>query len=148
MNINQLYKIKKSNEFSELRHYFNETELILLISAKNGYINIIKEYINKEYSKSVFNSACLHGKLDIVEYLINEFNLESEYNNAMLNACINNHISIIRCLLDCGANNYDECINLAYQKKDKEIIHLLLNYPIEDYDSLLTLQDDNDDGTW
>lgn len=84
-----------------------EDKIGILWCIERGYLDIIKSLAKKpnlNFKNNEFiTSACRHGRLDIMVYLVEFHGIDVRANNeAMKEAIINNHLDCVKYLTDCG----------------------------------------------
>jgi len=97
-------------------------------ACDKGDLEIVKVLIIRgEYITDVgLQSACVHGHLNIVKYLVQEgADANSDGGYPLIYACEHGHLDIVKYLVENGANVYEECslaLSSAIESDHLEIV--------------------------
>ena len=123
----------------------------LYIAANEGHIAVVKVILGSDVPAdsldAAFKAACLHGRLDVVAYLIergaticdpnSEFPLASQ-NSLMQQACFRGHTGLVRLLLEHGCDrnalnsNRHDSLYVAAREGQVEVAKVLLEWSVGD----------------
>lgn len=113
------------------------------IECKNGNLTAVKRMHENGFNihetiydnMTGFDYACSHGRLNVVEYLINyvDVNRKSRHigGNALFHACIHKKYDVAKFLIKNGVDiracdNYgDNCFSIAFDNDDVDMIKIL-----------------------
>ena len=123
----------------------------LYTASKEGHVEVVKVILGSDVPAdrlaAAFKAACLHGRLDVVAYLIeqganicdpsSEFPLAS-HNSLMQQACFRGHTGLVRVLLAHGADrnalnsSHHDSLHVASREGQVEVVKVLLEWGVGD----------------
>lgn len=123
-------------------NYEEALEEALVEAAEGGQIDIVVFLLEKiskdckEYFNTAMYSAVRNNHLDIIKLLVQKG--ADNFNEVMADAALFGHLPIVKLMLELGATNYNEAMREASRNGNLEIIQLLLKNGANDYNNALS----------
>ena len=96
-------------------------------ACENGHFEIVKYLIEKGSSSIfLFSIACSKGHHLILEYIISLYGIPLLVKSHLIRACINDHLSIVTCLLDRNITLLEGDIKKISEKGSYEIVNYIV----------------------
>lgn len=165
-NINIIKFLLSLKDKCEKINIHKNKEMALRLACKHGHMDVVKflfslqkEYGNFNVTYKIFKDICSYGHVEILKYIVTSTQMDSNINNYLRKACINEHIDVAKYLISfINVSNYYiyntfrylclrgkniKILKLLYENLDDEHLNLLSNCKLFDKELQLYLKDKN-----
>ncbi len=132
--------IQKADIFSIINfprwYNFIDSYTIGKISSKILCMLYIK--YSRFNANSLFQGISYSGNIELIKYLLNRNIKCTSWNSCLSEACMGNHLEMVKFIIKNGANRYSKSLEIAYRINNQLIIELLIECGGNNLDRALT----------